>query len=216
MSDKVDDLIQQMQHLEASSKAAGQARVGNLRADKLKTQALKLAAQAQSDLDLAEKKLAEGEAKLQTARTPGLPPLEAADLLLEGRALVQENKPAVIKARAKLNFALDRMDDADRESWQALQAEARAEAHAQLSTELFPGGVTGDPLGGPAPTASTSPTAAAAPPSTEVAKLRAMLDGFPDQPLKPAAAAQPAAPTQTDEKPADAIATDAPTDPKQA
>ena len=134
------------------------ARVGSLRADKLKTQALKLAAQAQADLETAEKKLAEGEAKLQTARTPGLPPLEAADLLTAGRQLVQENKPAVVKARAKLNFALDRMDDADREAWKALQAEARADAHAQLATELFPGGA-------PLSSSGAQPAPALAPPS---------------------------------------------------
>ena len=170
MSDKVDDLIQQMQHLEASTKAAGQARVGNLRADKLKTQAMKVAAAAQADLDVSQKKIEEGEAKLLKARTPGLPPLEAADLLTEGRALVTEHKPSVIKARAKLNFALDRMDEADRAAWEALQAEARAEAHAQLATELFPGSAASSPMpdGAPAGTgaapAGTGPAAAHADP----------------------------------------------------
>ena len=160
MSDKVDDLIQQMQHLEASTKAAGQARVGNLRADKLKTQAMKVAAAAQADLDVSQKKLEEGEAKLLKARTPGLPPLEAADLLTEGRALVTEHKPSVIKARAKLNFALDRMDDADRAAWEALQAEARAEAHAQLATELFPGSAASSPMPDGAPAGTSAAPAA--------------------------------------------------------
>jgi len=34
-----------------------------------------------------------------------------------------------------LNFALDRMDDAERREWEALQAEARAETHARLADD---------------------------------------------------------------------------------
>jgi hypothetical protein len=140
MSDKVDDLILQMQHLEASARAAEEARSGERSADKLKTKALRVADAARVELADAEKKLAEGEAKLSRARTPGLPTLEAAELFTEGRALVEQNKPAVVKARARLNFALDAMDEADRRAWDALQADARAETHAQLADELKPGG----------------------------------------------------------------------------
>ncbi len=140
MTDKVDDLLLQMDHLAASARAAEKARAGNLSADKLKTRALKLAGASQADLDEAQRKLAEGEDKLARARQPGVEPRLAGELFTEGRALVEQNKPAMIKARAKLNFALDAMDEADRRAWEALQADAQAEAHAQLATELGPEG----------------------------------------------------------------------------
>jgi hypothetical protein len=136
MSDKVDDLILQMQHLEASAKKASQARWSQIAADELKSKAMRLAAAAQSEVDEAQKKVAEGEELQHRARTPGLPPLEAGDLLRRGRALIDQYKPALIKARARVNFALDQMDEADRKAWQALQAEALAEAHAQLADDL--------------------------------------------------------------------------------
>ena len=152
MSDKVDDLILQMQHLEASVKAAGDARIGQISAEKLKTRALKIAAAAKAEMDAAQAKLAEGEEKMQKARTGGLGAREAGELFTEGRALIEQNKPAVVKARAKYNFALDQMDEADRRDWEALQAEARAETHAQLADELKPGGAISSaaaPPGGP-------------------------------------------------------------------
>lgn len=136
MSDKVDDLILQMQHLEASARKSGQARWAQLAADELKSKALRLAAAAQQDVEEAQKKVAEGEELQQRARTPGLPPLEAGDQLRDGRALVDQYKPILIKARARLNFALDQMDEADRKAWEALQADAHAEAHAQLADDL--------------------------------------------------------------------------------
>ena len=140
MSDKVDDLILQMQHLEAGARASEKARGSQLSADKLKTKALKLAGASQAELESAQKKLAEGEAMTARARTPGLDAREAGELMLQGRLLVEQNKPAVVKSRAKLNFALDALDEADRRAWDALQAEAHAEAHAQLAGELEPGG----------------------------------------------------------------------------
>ena len=40
-----------------------------------------------------------------------------------------------MKARARLNYALDRMDEVERREWEALQAEARAETHGQLADD---------------------------------------------------------------------------------
>ena len=114
MPDEVDDLILKMQHLEAQARAAVSARTQGDRASKLKTRAQQMAALAQDELAAAEKDLAEGEAKQQRARAPGTSPLEASDLLLSGRALAQDAKTRVIKSRAKLNFALDQMDEAER------------------------------------------------------------------------------------------------------
>ncbi len=51
----------------------------------------------------------------------------------EAALRLAEDKQA--KARARLNFALDKMDEAERNDWEAFQAEARAEAHAQLADD---------------------------------------------------------------------------------
>ena len=75
------------------------------------------------------------EGKQDRARSGGLPPLEAADLLLQAKAEANEARTRAVKARARLNFALDRMDEAERREWEALQAEARAETHAQLAED---------------------------------------------------------------------------------
>ena len=84
-------------------------------------------------MEEAAQRLAED--KQERARTAGLAPLEAADLLAQGKAEGQEARTRAVKARARLNFALDRMDDAERREWEALQAEARAETHAQLADD---------------------------------------------------------------------------------
>jgi hypothetical protein len=47
--------------------------------------------------------------------------------------MAQEAKTRLVKARARLNFALDQMDEAERGEWNVLQAQAQAEAHAQLA-----------------------------------------------------------------------------------
>jgi hypothetical protein len=133
MPDEVDDLILQMQHLVAEARASTAARSHSDRATKLKTQAQTLAAQAQEELDSAQKAQADGEAMLARARTPGLAPLEAADLLVAGRTQSQDAKTRAIKARARLDFALSRMDEAERLEWNAMQAQAAAETHAQLA-----------------------------------------------------------------------------------
>ncbi len=133
MPDEVDDLILQMQHLVAEARASTAARSIGDRAARLKTQAQTLAAQAQEELESAQKAQADGEAMLSRARTPGLAPLEAADLLVAGRTQAQDGKTRAIKARARLDFALSRMDEAEREEWNAMQAQAAAETHAQLA-----------------------------------------------------------------------------------
>jgi hypothetical protein len=133
MSDSADDLILKMQHLEAAAREAQRAHVGEDRFASLKTRAQKMAAEAQVAVEEAERDRALGEESQVKARTPGLPPLEAAELLTAGRAQEQEAKTRLVKARARLNFALDQMDEAERGEWETLQAQARAEAHAQLA-----------------------------------------------------------------------------------
>ncbi len=47
----------------------------------------------------------------------------------------QQARTRAVKARARLNFALDKMDEAERREWESFQAEGRAEAHAQLAED---------------------------------------------------------------------------------
>jgi hypothetical protein len=135
MPDDADELILRMQHLEAQARAQQDARAKQTGSQRLKTAAQRLAAEAQQELAEAEAAQKLAEDKQERARTAGLPPLEAADLLVAGKAEAQGAKTRAVKARARLNLALDRMDDAERREWEGLQAEARAETHAQLADD---------------------------------------------------------------------------------
>jgi hypothetical protein len=101
----------------------------------LRTASQRLAAESQVEVEAAEAAQKVAEEKQERARSGGLPPLEAADLLVQGKAEADDARVRAVKARARLNFALDRMDDAERREWEALQAEARAETHAQLADD---------------------------------------------------------------------------------
>ncbi len=54
---------------------------------------------------------------------------------MQGKAEAQDARARAVKARARLNFALDQMDEAERSEWEALQADARAETHGQLADD---------------------------------------------------------------------------------
>lgn len=163
MPDEVDELILKMQHLEAQARAQRESETLAARGKSLKSRAQQIAWAAQVELSAAQARQAEGEEKLQRAREPGVQPLAAADLLEEGRRLADEGRTRVVKARAKLNFALDQMDEADRREYEALRAEARAEAHGQMAD---------DPLFNKMPSSggATAPATRAAPTSTASAK----------------------------------------------
>jgi len=135
MPDEADELILKMQHLEAQARAQEEARKKQAGSALLRTAAQQLAFESRRELQEAEAAQRAGEEKQARARTAGLNPLEAADLLTQGKAEAQEARTRALKARARLNFALDRMDDAERREWEALQAEARAETHAQLADD---------------------------------------------------------------------------------
>ena len=135
MADDVDELILKMQHLTAQVRAQREAEALTARGKLLKSRAQQIALAAQAELAAGEAQQHEGEDKLQRARDPGLQPIAAADLLEEGRRLADQARTRVVKARAKLNFALDQMDEADRREYEALRAEARAEAHAQMADD---------------------------------------------------------------------------------
>jgi hypothetical protein len=135
MPDDADELILKMQHLEAQARAREEARLKQGGAQQLSTRAGQMAASARQDLEAAEAALKSAGEKQERARAGGLNPLEAADLLVQGRAEAQEARSRAVKARAVLNFALDKMDEAERREWEALHADARAEAHAQLADD---------------------------------------------------------------------------------
>jgi hypothetical protein len=177
MPDEVDELILKMQHLAAQGRAQREAETLAVRGKSLKSRAQQIAWAAQVELSAAEAQQAEGEEKLRRAREPGLQPLAAADLLQEGRRLAEEGRTRVVKARAKLNFALDQMDEADRREYEALRAEARAEAHAQMADDpLFNKMPSSAPAGGSAKVTSSATPASGASKAT----------------VKPAAQAAPA------------------------
>ena len=135
MPDEADELILKMQHLEAQARAQEEARAKQGRGSKLKTRAQQMAFEAQQEVSTAEEELRKAEEKQAQAREPGRAPLDAADLLSAGKTEGQEAKTRLIKARARLNFALDQMEEAERAEWEALQAEARAEAHGQMADD---------------------------------------------------------------------------------
>jgi len=155
MPDDVDELILKMQHLAAQARAQREAEALAARGKSLKSRAQQIAWAAQTELSAAEARQRDGEEKLQRARESGLQPIAAADLLEEGRRLASEGRSRVVKARAKLNFALDQLDEADRRAYEALRAEARAEAHQQMAD---------DPLFKKAP--ATAASAAPRPPAS--------------------------------------------------
>jgi hypothetical protein len=135
MPDEADELILKMQHLEAQARAQEEARKKQAGSGGLRTAAQQLAFESRREAQEAEAAQRAGEEKQERARTAGLSPLEAADLLAQGKMEAQEARTRALKARARLNFALDRMDDAERREWEALRAEARAETHAQLAED---------------------------------------------------------------------------------
>ena len=116
MPDDADELILKMQHLEAQAREQEKARAGTERAQKLKTRAQQLAFEAQKEVAAAEEAQRAAEEKHATD--------EAHDA-----------RSRVVKARARLHFLLDQMDEAERQEWEVLQAEARAEAHGQMADD---------------------------------------------------------------------------------
>ena len=135
MPDEADELILKMQHLEAQAREQEQARSGQARTSQLKSRAQQMAVESQREIDAAEELQRVAEEKQRKARDPATPPLDAADLLVQGKGEAQDARQRLVKARARLNFALDQMDEAERREWEALQADARAEAHGQLAED---------------------------------------------------------------------------------
>jgi len=135
MPDEADELILKMQHLEAQAREKEKARSAQARIGQLKGRAQQMAFEAQQEITSAEAAQKAAEEKQAHARAPQTPPIEAAELLIAGQSEAQDAHVRLVKARARLNFALDQMDEAERREWEALQAEARAETHGQLAED---------------------------------------------------------------------------------
>lgn len=134
MADSADDLILKIQHLGAQAKAsleAGRLRVG---LDRLKTAAQRLALKEQIEVATLEKREAEAEAEMETLSGGGLK-TEGASAYVAARQRAEETKRQLVRARAALNFALDKMSEAERREFEAVNADLRAEIHGDLAND---------------------------------------------------------------------------------
>ena len=134
MSDSPDELILKMQHLEAQAKESAKARGLRDGLDRLKSAAQKLAWNAQLEVNALEKQQHDAEDQMEQLRVGGVTSEEAIEFVTaKGKA--DAAKKDLIKARAKLNFALDQMTEADRREYEAFHAEVRAETHGQMAED---------------------------------------------------------------------------------
>src|SRR3954462_13736067 len=106
MPDEADELILKMQHLEAQARAQREARDEQAGAERVKSAAERLASESRKELEEAEAAARAASEKEERARAAGVPPLEAADLLVAARSEAQEARSRAVKARARLNYAL--------------------------------------------------------------------------------------------------------------
>lgn len=129
-----DELILQMQHLAAQARASREASGQRAGLDRLKSAAQKLAFQKQTEVDTLEQTISGAEDRLQELRKDGVVGDEAKEFLALS-TLVDDSKKQLVKARAQLEFALDRMEVVERREYEAFHAEVRAESHGQLAED---------------------------------------------------------------------------------
>jgi hypothetical protein len=134
MPDSTDELILKMQHLEAQAKATREAEALRTGVDRLKTAAQKLAAESQREVERLEKAQDEAEKQMEQLKEGGVQGDEA-PRYLAARAQADDAKKQLVRARAKLNFALDQMTEVERREYEAFHAELRAETHGQLAED---------------------------------------------------------------------------------
>jgi hypothetical protein len=135
MADDADNLILKMQHLEAQAKATLEANAARKGLDRIKSAAQKLAWKTQAEVDALEKIELEADARLEEIRKDGVTPQEAPEFV-KVKASIDDAKKRLVRARAQLNFALDKMSEVERKEYQAFHAEVRAETHAALAEDL--------------------------------------------------------------------------------
>ena len=129
-----DDLILKMQHLEAQARATLEAKASRDGLDRLKSQAQKLAWKTHAEVAALEKARDDGEARLDEIKKDGVTPQEAQEYV-KVKAAIDDAGKRLIRARAQLNFALDRMSEVERREYEAFHAEVRAETHGALAED---------------------------------------------------------------------------------
>ena len=129
-----DELILQMQHLEAQARATLDAKASSKGLERLKSQAQKLAWKTQAEVTALEKVRDEGETRLEELRKDGVQSSEAQEFV-KVKAAIDDAAKRLVKARAQLNFALDRMSEVERREYETFHAEVRAETHGQLAED---------------------------------------------------------------------------------
>ena len=134
MADSADELILKMQHLEAQARATLDAKASRSGLERLKSQAQKLAWKTQAEVTALEKVRDESEARLDEIRKDGVTREEAPEFV-KVKAAIDDAAKRLVKARAQLNFALDRMSEVERREYEAFHAEVRAETHGQLAED---------------------------------------------------------------------------------
>jgi hypothetical protein len=134
MSTSADELILTMQHLQAQARASLEARAQQVGLERLKSAAQKLAWEKQREVTECEAIVAAGEQRLQALQVGGVTREEAPEYMAV-KGGMDDAQRRLVKARAQLNFALDRMDEVERREYQAFHAEVRADTHGQLAED---------------------------------------------------------------------------------
>ena len=132
--DSADELILKMQHLEAQAKTTREAERLRGSADKLKSAAQRLAYASQREVTALEKQQEESEKELDAIKVDGVQSAEA-PAFVAARNRGEEARKGLVKARAKLNFALDQLSEVERREYEAFHAEARAETHGVFAED---------------------------------------------------------------------------------
>jgi len=132
--DSADALILKMQHLEAQAKNTREADTLRRGADRLKSAAQKLAFESQREVTALEKLQEDSEKELDAIKVDGVQSAEA-PAFVAARNRGEDARKQLIRARARLNFALDKLSDVERREYEAFHAEVRAETHGQLAED---------------------------------------------------------------------------------
>jgi hypothetical protein len=135
MPDSSDELILKMQHLEAEAKASIESEKLRSGLDRLKSAAQKLAWKEQTEVAALEKSQAEAEAEIEKHTKGGLHEGGEATAYVAARQRAEDTKHQLIRARAQLNFALDRMSEVERREFEAFHSEVRAQQHTDLADD---------------------------------------------------------------------------------
>lgn len=134
MGDSADELILKMQHLEAQARATLESKAASGGLERLKSQAQKLAWKTQAEVTALEKVRDDGEARLEELRKDGVASHEAQEYV-KVKAAIDDAAKRLVRARAQLNFALDRLSEAERREYEVFHTEVRAETHGQLAED---------------------------------------------------------------------------------